>query len=100
MVVANSERLPSGYQFTIGIEEPDAAAGNHLKTHKRKYTVIHHYRHFVLVMDENDMRDTVLNVDLMAAGIIQAPYIMPARTGYRREHIPTGVDRYSKYRKM
>lgn len=99
MVIANKDLMAAGQQFTIGVAETDPESGNHIKMKKRRYTVIHHYRHFVLVENELGQRDTVLNVDLMAAGLVHQPYAPVERVGYRRDHIPTGVDRYKKYRK-
>jgi len=97
MVIANKEKLGAGYQFRMGIEESDVGTTKKIKN--CKFTVIRHYKHFVLVENESGIRDTILNVDLMIAGIIPNPFFTGERIDNRRGRIPTGAEKYKNYRK-
>jgi hypothetical protein len=97
MVIANKEKLGAGYQFRMGVEESGEGTTKRIKN--CKFTVIRHYKHFVLVKNEADMRDTILNADLMIAGIINNPFQSEERVDRRQERIPTGAEKYKNYRK-
>ncbi|MDO5574401.1 MAG: hypothetical protein Q4G60_10555 [bacterium] len=83
MVVANNERMAAGYQFYMGKEECEKD-GNHTIIKKHKFTVIRHYKHHVLVLDDIGVRESITNADLYLAGLVTGPYILNARTGFRK----------------